>query len=236
MIRMVLLRHGESIWNKENRFTGWTNVDLTGKGVLEAKNAGQLLKQNGFTFDIAFTSVLKRAVRTLRIVLDEMDLVGIPIINSWRLNGRHYGALQGLNKEEVAKMYGEKQVYIWRRSYDIRPPALTKNDEKYPKNDPKYKDLDESDIPSAESLKDTLERLLPLWHKNITPALKRRKRTIISAHGNSLRALVKYIENIPDKEIEGLNILIGMPLVYELNGDLKPIRHYYLGNAEKEEL
>jgi len=236
MIRMVLLRHGESIWNKENRFTGWTDVDLTEKGVLEAKNAGQLLKQNGFTFDIAFTSVLKRAVRTLRIVLDEMDLMGIPSINSWRLNGRHYGALQGLNKEETARIYGEKQVYIWRRSYDIRPPALTMNDERYPENDPKYEDLDESDIPSAESLKDTLERLLPLWHKNITPALKRRKRAIISAHGNSFRALVKYIENIPDKKIEGLNILIGMPLVYELNGDLKPIRHYYLGNAGEREI
>ena len=232
MVRMVLLGHGESIWNKENRFTGWTDVDLTEKGVFEAKNAGQLLKRNGFTFDIAFTSALKRTVRTLRIVLDEMDLTGILTINSWRLNGRHYGVLQGLNKEEAARIYGEKQVYIWRRSYDARPPALTVNDERHPKNDPKYEDLDESNIPLTECLKDTLERLLPFWHNNISPVLKRRKRVIVSAHGNSLRALVKYIENIPDKEIEGLNILKGMPLVYELNGDLKPLRHYYLGNAE----
>jgi 2,3-bisphosphoglycerate-dependent phosphoglycerate mutase len=228
---MVLLRHGESIWNKKNRFTGWTDVDLTEKGGLEAKNAGQLLKQNGFTFDIAFTSVLKRAVRSLWIVLDEMDLMWIPIINSWRLNERHYGALQGLNKEETAKKYGEKQVHIWRRSYDIRPPALEKSDERYIKNDPKYEDLDESDIPSAECLKDTLERFLPFWRAKIAPTLKKGKSAIIPAHGNSLRALVKHIENINDKEIVSLNIPTGIPLVYELDGALKPIRHYYLVNT-----
>ncbi|MEA3346892.1 MAG: 2,3-diphosphoglycerate-dependent phosphoglycerate mutase, partial [Candidatus Auribacterota bacterium] len=194
------------------------------------------LKQNGFTFDIAFTSVLKRAVKTLWIVLEEMDLMWIPIINSWRLNERHYGALQGLNKEETAKEYGEKQVYIWRRSYDIRPPALAKNDERYIKNDPKYEDLSEDDMPSTECLKDTLERFLPIWHKEIAPTLKRRKRIIISAHGNSLRALVKHIENITDKEIIKLNIPTGIPLIYELNGDLKAIRHYYLGNSEEGEV
>ena len=235
MIRMVLLRHGESIWNKENRFTGWTDVDLTEKGSLEAKNAGQLLKQNSFTFDIAFTSVLKRAVRSLWIVLDEMNLMWIPIINSWRLNERHYGALQGLNKEETAKKYGEKQVHIWRRSYDIRPPALEKSDERYIKNDPKYENLSEDDIPSAECLKDTLERFLPFWLAKIAPTLKKGKSAIISAHGNSLRALVKHIENITDKEIIRLNIPTGIPLVYELNEDLKPIRHYYLGNTEEIE-
>ena len=232
MIKMVLLRHGESIWNKENRFTGWTDVDLSEKGILEAEKAGKLLKENGFTYDIVFQSVLKRAIRTTWLVLDQMDLMWLPVINSWRLNERHYGALQGLNKSETAKKYGEEQVHIWRRSYDIRPPALEKNDARYPGHDQKYKDLDPRDIPLTECLKDTVQRFLPFWHKGIVPELKKGKRVLISAHGNSLRALVKYLDGISDEQIPKLNIPTGIPLIYELRDDLKAEKHYYLADAE----
>ena len=232
MYKVVLLRHGESQWNLDNRFTGWTDVDLTEKGRAEAKNAGNLLKDNGFEFDIAFTSVLKRALRTLWIALDEMDLLWIPFVKSWRLNERHYGALQGLNKAETAEKHGEEKVLIWRRSYDIPPPPLEKTDKRYPGNDPRYKDLDEKDIPQTECLKDTVERFLPFWHETIAPAVKSGKRVIIAAHGNSLRALVKYLDNISDEEIIKLNIPTGVPLVYELGDDLKPIKHYYLGDED----
>ncbi len=232
MYKVVLLRHGESQWNLDNRFTGWTDVDLTEKGRAEAKNAGTLLKDKGFDFDIAFTSVLKRALRTLWIALDEMDLLWIPVVKSWRLNERHYGALQGLNKAETAEKHGEEKVLIWRRSYDIPPPPLEKTDKRYPGNDPRYKDLDEKDVPQTECLKDTVERFLPFWHETIAPTIKTGKRVIIAAHGNSLRALVKYLDDISDEEIIKLNIPTGMPLVYELNEDLRPIRHYYLGDEE----
>jgi len=231
--KLVLLRHGESEWNKENRFAGWTDVDLSDKGVNEAHEAGKILKKKGYIFDIAFTSVLKRAVRTLWIVMDEMDLMWIPVKNSWRLNERHYGALQGLNKSETAKKYGEEQVHIWRRSYDIRPPALKKTDKRYPGNDSRYKDLKKNEVPTAECLKDTVTRFLPYWHKVIAPTIREGKRVIIAAHGNSLRALVKYLDNVPDKEIVGLNIPTGIPLVYELDRNLKPIKHYYLGDPKK---
>ncbi|OIN95924.1 phosphoglyceromutase [Candidatus Desantisbacteria bacterium CG1_02_38_46] len=233
MIKLVLLRHGESEWNKENRFTGWTDVDLSEKGIQEAKKAGDVLKSEGFIFDVAFTSVLKRAIRTLWIVLDEMDLMWIPVYNSWRLNERHYGALQGLNKSEMAEKFGEEQVLIWRRSYDIQPPALEKTDERYPGNDPRYKDLDEKGIPLTECLKDTVARFLPYWHENIAPVVKSGKKVIIAAHGNSLRALVKYLDNVPDDKIVSLNIPTGIPLVYELDEDLKPIKNYYLGDPEE---
>ena len=233
MIKLVLLRHGESIWNKENRFTGWTDVDLSEKGIEEAKKSGQVLKSEGFIFDIAFTSVLKRAIRTLWIVLDEMDLMWIPVYNSWRLNERHYGALQGLNKSETASKYGEEQVLVWRRSYDIQPPALEKTDPRCPGNDPRYKELEEKDIPLTECLKDTVERFLPYWHETMAPAIKTGKKVLISAHGNSLRALVKYLDNIPDDMIVSLNIPTGIPLVYELDENLKPIKNYYLGDAEE---
>lgn len=233
MIKLVLLRHGESIWNKENRFTGWTDVDLSRKGIEEARKAGQLLKEKGYTFDVAFTSVLKRAIRTLWIVLDEMDLMWIPVYRSWRLNERHYGALQGLNKAEMAAKYGEKQVLIWRRSYDIRPPSLEETDERYPGNDPIYRELDKKDIPLTECLKDTVERFLPYWHEVLAPTIKSGKRVIISAHGNSLRALVKYLDHISDEDIVELNIPTGIPLVYELDGELKPIKSYYLGDPEE---
>lgn len=232
MHKLVLLRHGESIWNKENLYTGWTDVDLSEKGLQEAHEAGRLLREEGYVFDIAYTSVLKRAIRTLWIVLDEMDLMWIPIINSWRLNERHYGALQGLNKAQTAEQYGEKQVKLWRRSYDIRPPALTKDDPRWPGHDPRYKDLAPEDIPLTECLKDTVARFLPFWHETVVPALKAGKRVIIAAHGNSLRALVKYLDNISDEDIVELNIPTGIPLVYELDDDLKPIRHYYLGDPE----
>jgi len=232
MIKLVLLRHGESIWNLENRFTGWTDVDLSSKGIEEAHRAAKFLKENGFVFDIAFTSVLKRAIRTLWIVLDDMDLMWIPVIKTWRLNERHYGALQGLNKLEMVEKFGEEQVLIWRRSYDIRPPALDKNDPRFPGNDPRYRDLKEEEIPLTECLKDTVNRFLPFWHNNIVPVLKENKRVIISAHGNSLRALVKYLDNIPDNEIVHLNIPTGIPLVYELDNNLKPIKSYYLGDEE----
>ncbi|EFK95894.1 phosphoglycerate mutase 1 family [sediment metagenome] len=233
MKQVVLLRHGESIWNKENRFTGWTDVDLSEKGVEEAGRAGQVLKKEGFIFDIAFTSVLKRAVRTLWIVLDKMDFMWIPVYNSWRLNERHYGALQGLNKSEMAAKFGEEQVLIWRRSYDIRPPALEKDDERSPANDARYSDLNRKDIPLTECLKDTVTRFLPYWHKQIAPMIKSGKRVIISAHGNSLRALVKYLDNIPDDRIVNLNIPTGLPLVYELSDELEPVKSYYIGDPEE---
>lgn len=233
MYKIVLLRHGESIWNKENRFTGWTDVDLSEKGIQEANKAGELLKESGFNFDIAFTSVLKRAIRTLWITLDKMDLMWIPVLNSWRLNERHYGALQGLNKSEMAQKYGEEQVLIWRRSYDIRPPQLIKNDSRYPGTDPRYKNLNEKDIPLTECLKDTAARFLPYWHETIAPVIKSGKKAIIAAHGNSLRALVKYLDNVPEENIVKLNIPTGIPLVYELDKDLKPIKNYYLGDAKE---
>jgi 2,3-bisphosphoglycerate-dependent phosphoglycerate mutase len=233
MIHMVLIRHGQSTWNKENRFTGWTDVDLTEQGVREAHEAGTVLREKEFTFDMAFTSVLKRAIRTLWIVLDKMDLMWIPVVNSWRLNERHYGALQGLNKAEMAQKYGEEQVHIWRRSYDIRPPALEKTDERYPGHDPKYKNVDPQDIPVTECLKDTVERFIPYWHESIVPELKKGKKIVISAHGNSLRALVKYLDHISDDEIPQLNIPTGIPLIYELDDDLKPLKHYYLGDADQ---
>lgn len=230
--KVVLVRHGESIWNMENKFTGWTDVDLSPKGIQEANSGAEALIKEGYVFDIAFTSVLKRAIRTLWIILDKMDLMWIPIYNSWRLNERHYGALQGLNKKETSEKFGEEQVKIWRRSYDIPPPALEKTDPRYPGNDPRYKDLDEKDIPLTESLKDTVARFLPYWHETIVPTIKSGKRVIIAAHGNSLRALVKYLDNISDEEITELNIPTGIPLVYELDDDLKPIKHYYLGDEE----
>jgi 2,3-bisphosphoglycerate-dependent phosphoglycerate mutase len=232
MHKVVLIRHGESVWNKENRFTGWTDVDLSEKGMKEAADGGELLKKDGWTFDIAYTSVLKRAIRTLWTVMDKMDLMWIPVIRSWRLNERHYGALQGLNKSEMATKYGDEQVLIWRRSYDIRPPDIDTSDERYPGKDPRYASLDKKDIPAAECLKDTVARFLPLWHETIAPTIKSGKRVIIAAHGNSLRALVKYLDNIPEAEIVGLNIPTGIPLVYELDKDLKPIKHYYLGDPE----
>jgi len=232
MIKLVLLRHGESVWNKANLFTGWTDVDLSEKGVEEAHEAGRLLREGGYVFDVAYTSVLKRAIRTLWIAMEELDQMYIPVINSWRLNERHYGALQGLNKAETAQKYGEDQVLIWRRSYDIRPPALEKEDERYPGHDPRYKDLSEDEIPAAECLKDTVERFLPFWFDTVVPTLKEGKRVMIAAHGNSLRALVKYLDKISDEEIVGLNIPTGVPLVYELEDDLTPIRHYYLGDPD----
>jgi len=235
MIKLVLLRHGESIWNKENRFTGWTDVDLSEKGVEEAHDAASLLKKGEFTFDVAFTSVLKRAIRTLWIVLDYMDLMWIPVYGSWRLNERHYGALQGLNKSETAKKFSEEQVHIWRRSYDVPPPALEVKDERYPGRDPRYHDLTEDELPLTECLKDTVERFMPYWHDEIVPAIKSGKRAIISAHGNSLRALVKHLDDISDREIPNLNIPTGIPLVYELDDKIKPIRHYYIGDPEDVE-
>ncbi len=233
MIKMVLLRHGESVWNKKNVFTGWTDVDLSEKGVSEAKESGRVLKEEGYDFDIAYTSVLKRAIRTLWITLDEMDLMWLPVKRSWRLNERHYGALQGLNKSETAAKHGEEQVQIWRRSYDVRPPELEKTDDRYPGKDPKYKELKEGEVPVAECLKDTVERFLPYWHEEIAPVIKSGKKVLIAAHGNSLRALVKYLEGISDDEISSLNIPTGVPLVYELDNDLNPIKHYYLGDQEK---
>jgi len=230
MYRIVLLRHGESVWNKENLFTGWTDVDLSKNGEEEAKEAGITLKQQGYGFDIAFTSVLKRAIRTLWIVLDEMDLMWIPVQRDWRLNERHYGALQGLNKAETAAKYGEKQVKIWRRSYDIRPPALTETDPRYPGSDPRYKNLTREQLPLTECLKDTVERFLPCWHEVIAPSIRSGKQLLIAAHGNSLRALVKYLEDIPEEQIIDLNIPTGVPLVQELDDHLKSVNHYYLGD------
>ena len=232
MIKLVLLRHGESVWNKENLFTGWTDVDLSEKGMEEAHQAGKLLKQEGYHFDVAYTSVLKRAIRTLWITLDEMDLMWIPVIRDWRLNERHYGALQGLNKAQTAAKYGDAQVKIWRRSYDTRPPDLDLDDERYPGKDMRYKSLNSEELPRAECLKDTVARFLPLWHETIVPDIKAGKKVLIAAHGNSLRALVKYLDNISDDEITELNIPTGIPLVYELDDQLKPITHYYLGDQE----
>lgn len=233
MKKIVLLRHGESTWNQENRFTGWTDVDLSEKGLQEAKKAGEVLKKEGFVFDLAYTSVLKRAIRTLWITLDQMDLMWIPVYNSWRLNERHYGALQGLNKSETAAKYGEEQVLIWRRSYDIAPMALEKNDPRFPEFDPRYQGLKPKELPLTECLKDTVARFLPYWHRTIAPVVKSGKRVIIAAHGNSLRALVKYLDNISDEKIVGLNIPTGLPLVYELEDNLKPIKSYYLGDPQE---
>ena len=232
MRQLVLLRHGESAWNKENRFTGWTDVDLTEQGVAEAKSAARVLKAKGFVFDVAHTSVLKRAIRTLWIVLDAMDLMWIPVHRSWRLNERHYGALQGLNKAETAAKFGDEQVLVWRRSYDVPPPALQPSDPRHPGSDPRYAQLSPSELPLTECLKDTVARFLPYWHEVIAPSVKAGQKVIIAAHGNSLRALVKYLDNVGDAEIVGLNIPTGIPLVYELADDLKPLRHYYLGDPD----
>jgi 2,3-bisphosphoglycerate-dependent phosphoglycerate mutase len=230
MYKVVLLRHGESVWNKENLFTGWTDVNLSEKGVEEAHTAAKLLAEGGFTFDIAFTSVLKRAIRTLWIVMEDMDLMWIPVVRSWRLNERHYGDLQGLNKAQTAAKFGDEQVLVWRRSYDTPPPALTKDDERYPGSDRRYAHMPTDEVPLTECLKDTVERFLPYWVDAIVPAIKEGKRVIIAAHGNSLRALVKYLDNISDEVIPGLNIPTGIPLVYELDEDMHPIRSYYLGD------
>ena len=232
MKRLVLLRHGESVWNKENRFTGWTDVALTEQGAREAVEAGRTLKREGFRFDIAFTSVLKRAIKTLWLAMEEMDLMWIPVRRSWRLNERHYGALQGLNKAETAAKHGMEQVHIWRRSYDIRPPALTPEDDRNPAKDPRYADLNPKDLPLTECLKDTVDRFLPYWFGAIAPEVKAGNRVLIAAHGNSLRALVKYLDQIADDDIVGLNIPTGIPLVYELNDDLTPIDHTYMGDPE----
>jgi 2,3-bisphosphoglycerate-dependent phosphoglycerate mutase len=233
MYRIVLLRHGESTWNKENLYTGWTDVDLSERGVEEATQAAQLLKDGGYTFDIAFTSVLKRAIRTLWITLDGMDLMWIPVVRNWRLNERHYGALQGLNKAETAAQFGNEQVRLWRRSYDVRPPDLTRDDPRYPGHDPRYNDLTPDLLPLAECLKDTVARFLPFWHDVIVPTVKAGKRVLVVAHGNSLRALVKHLDKISDEEIVELNIPTGVPLVYELDEGFEPIQHYYLGNQEE---
>ena len=232
MYKIVLIRHGESSWNLENRFTGWTDVDLTDTGIAQAKKAGQLLKAEGYEFDVAYTSMLKRATRTLWHTLDEMDRTWLPVVHSWRLNERHYGALQGLNKADMAKQYGEAQVLIWRRSYDTPPPALEATDPRSERGDIRYAKLKPSDIPLTECLKDTVERVMPFWNEAIAPAIKAGKRIVVAAHGNSIRALIKYLDGISETDIVGLNIPNGIPLVYELDANLKPIRHYYLGDAD----
>jgi 2,3-bisphosphoglycerate-dependent phosphoglycerate mutase len=232
MKKLVLVRHGESTWNKENRFTGWTDVDLSEKGVEEAVAGGRALRDEGYVFDVAYTSVLKRAIKTLWLALEQLDQMWIPVHNTWRLNERHYGALQGLNKAETAAKHGMEQTNIWRRSYDVPPPALTPDDERHPSRDPRYAGLSPADLPLTECLKDTVARFLPLWHGTIAPAVGSGQRVLIAAHGNSLRALVKFLDNIPDAEIVGLNIPTGIPLVYELTDELKPIRSYYLGDPE----
>ena len=232
MYKLVLIRHGESTWNLENRFTGWTDVELTPTGVEQAKTAGRLLKAEGYDFDVAYTSVLKRAIWTLWHTLDQMDRTWLPIVNSWRLNERHYGGLQGLNKAETAKQYGDEQVLVWRRSYDTPPPALEANDPRSERQDIRYAALDPADIPLTECLKDTVARVMPVWNDSIAPAIKSGRRVVIAAHGNSIRALVKYLDNIADDEIVGVNIPNGIPLVYELDADLKPIKSYYLGDAD----
>jgi 2,3-bisphosphoglycerate-dependent phosphoglycerate mutase len=233
MHKLVLIRHGESDWNRENRFTGWTDVDLSDRGREEARKAGQLLKQEGYAFDIAYVSVLKRAVRTLWIVLDEMDLMWLPVRHSWRLNERHYGALQGLNKSETAAKFGEDQVKIWRRSYDIPPPPLEPTDERFPGKDPRYAGLKPEELPLTECLKDTVARFLPFWHETLAPAIKSGQRVVVAAHGNSIRAIVKYLDQVSDEEIIGLNIPTGIPLVYDLDAELRPIKHEYLGDPEE---
>ena len=232
MLRLVLLRHGESAWNRENRFTGWTDVDLSEKGRAEAQDAGRLMAAEKFEFDVAYTSVLKRAIRTLWIALDEMDLMWIPVHRSWRLNERHYGALQGLNKAETAAQHGEAQVKIWRRSYDIPPPPLTRDDPRHPSHDRRYSGLTRAELPLTESLKDTVSRFLPYWHERIAPDIRAGRKVIIAAHGNSLRALVKYLDNVADREIVDVNIPTGIPLVYLLNDDLEPLQKFYLGDPE----
>ena len=232
MKNLVLLRHGESAWNKENRFTGWTDVDLSDKGLQEAQRAGQVLKESGYVFDVAYTSVLKRAIRTLWIALDQLDLMWIPVHHSWRLNERHYGALQGLDKAETAAKFGDAQVLAWRRSYDVPPPPLAADDPRSERSDPRYAALAPEQVPLTECLKDTVERVLPLWHSTLAPAIASGQRLLVSAHGNSMRALVKYLDGIGDAEIVGLNIPNGIPLVYELDDALRPIRSYYLGDAE----
>jgi 2,3-bisphosphoglycerate-dependent phosphoglycerate mutase len=228
--RLVLLRHGESTWNQENRFTGWTDVDLSPKGLMEAREAGKLLRQEGYEFDRVFTSVLKRAIRTMWIALDELDQMWLPVDRAWQLNERHYGALQGLNKAETAAQHGEEQVFIWRRSYDLPPPPLETKDPRHPSHDRRYKGLP---VPATEALKNCLERVLPYWNERITPAIKKGERVLVVAHGNSLRALIKHLDGVSDQDITELNIPTGIPLVYELNAELKPIKHYYLGDAEK---
>jgi 2,3-bisphosphoglycerate-dependent phosphoglycerate mutase len=230
--KLVLLRHGQSTWNLENRFTGWTDVDLTEQGREEARSAGRILREQGYTFDIAYTSVLRRAIKTLWIVLEEMELEWIPVVRAWQLNERHYGALQGLNKAEMAVKFGEEQVKLWRRSYDVPPPPLSLDDERHPRFDRRYADLTPEQLPATESLKITLERVLPYWHSTLTPMIKSGKRVLIVAHGNSLRAMVKHLDNISDQEIPELNIPTGIPLVYELDEGLRPVRHYYLGDEE----
>jgi 2,3-bisphosphoglycerate-dependent phosphoglycerate mutase len=232
MIKVVLIRHGESQWNLENRFTGWTDVDLTPKGVAEAHEAARLLGEGGFAFDVVYTSVLKRAIRTQGIIMEDLDLLWVPVVRDWRLNERHYGDLQGLNKAETTTKFGEEQVKVWRRSYATPPPPLTADDPRYPGHDPRYKGLSSGDLPLTESLKDTVARFLPYWHDTIAPEIKAGKRVLIAAHGNSLRALVKYLDDVPESEIVELNIPTGIPLVYELDDSLRPIRHYYLGDPD----
>ena len=233
MKKIVLLRHGESAWNRENRFTGWMDVDLSEKGIQEAKEAGNVLKKEGFVFDVAFTSVLKRAIKTLWITLESMDLMWVPVHRSWRLNERMYGALQGLNKAETARKYGDDQVLIWRRSYDTPPPALEKTDKRFPGQDSRYAGLSENELPLTECLKDTVKRVLPYWHDTIEPVIRSGRKVLIAAHGNSLRALVKYLDDVSEENIIKLNIPTGIPLVYEFNDDLKPVKHYYMGNPKE---
>ena len=232
MKRLVLLRHGESVWNKENRFTGWTDVGLSDRGLEEARDAGRLLRAEGYGFDVAYTSVLKRAIKTLWLALEELDLMWIPVHLNWRLNERHYDALQGLNKSETAAKFGEDQVKIWRRAFDIAPPPLDAGDERNPSRDPRYASLKPGEVPLTECLKDTIARFLPYWHDTLAPAVRSGQRVMIAAHGNSLRALVKYLDGVSDADIVGLNIPTGIPLVYELDDALKPLRHYYLGDPE----
>ena len=228
----MFLRHGESTWNKINKFTGWTDVGLSERGVKEAITSGQVLRDEGYVFDLAYTSVLKRSIKTLWLALEEMDLMWIPVRRSWRLNERHYGALQGLNKAETAAKHGNEQVLIWRRSYDVRPPSLEESDKRYPGKDPRYQNLTKKDLPTSECLQDTVSRVLPYWHEKIIPSIKAGKQVLVSAHGNSIRALVKYLDNVPNDEILKLNIPTGIPLVYELDENLSPIKHYYIGDPE----
>jgi 2,3-bisphosphoglycerate-dependent phosphoglycerate mutase len=232
MVVLILLRHGESLWNLEGMFTGWTDIDLSENGIEEAHRAAELLRDGGYTFDVAYTSVLKRAIRTLWIVMDDMDLMYVPVYRSWRLNEKSYGALQGLDKKETAEKYGAEQVHLWRRGYDVRPPPLSWDDPRHPRFDPRYADLKQGELPATESLHDTLDRTLPYWHDPIAASLRSGKTTLISAHGNSLRALVKYLDNVPDETISDFNIPTGYPLIYELDDDLRPVRHYYLGDPD----